>query len=699
MTSDTRDPRHDCLFEPVQIGPKTMKNRFYAVAHSAGLGTTKPFSQAAFRGMKAEGGWAAVCSEYAPVSQDSDESPSISARIWDADDARNLALMAEEVHEHGALAGLELTHLGGYASRNESRVPSLAPTAFPSPYDPTSVPKEMDLDDIARVRRDWTLAARRARDVGFDIVYVYGCSDLPFQFLSPHHNRRTDGYGGSLDNRARLWLELLQDVKEAVGDECAVATRMSMEALLKGGVETDEILKFVEMADPLVDLWDINMESLVAPTDTGPSRFYPQGYQLETTSLVRSATQKPIVGVGRLTDPDRMAQIISSGALDIIGGARPSIADPFLPAKIESGRYSEIRECIGCNVCVMKAEIGGHIGCTQNATAGEEYRRGWHPERYTRATNSDSPVLVVGAGPSGMECAITLAKRGFEVHVAEAEDEVGGHLNWVRQLPGLAEWGRTVEWRAAELTRLPNAQVLTGTRLTDEQILNYGAEIVVLATGASWASDGVSAFAHDPVPVAEQGAPAIFTPEQILVDGIRSPGDTVIVYDADGYFVGPGMAELLAVEGFNTTLVTPLGVVAPKCDYTLEGELLRRRLRERGVQTRTQTTLGSVDVGAVTLIDETGTESAHETSAIVTVTRRVPSDSLYRSLRAATDGQDTETAPTIYRVGDCLTPRIIADAIFDGHRLAMEIDGPDPTTPLPYARERAVVPLRRTDES
>ena len=190
--------------------------------------------------------------------------------------------------------------------------------------------------------------------------------------------------------------------------------------------------------------------------DSGVSRFFPEGYQLEWTGRVREATAKPIVGVGRLTNPDRMAEIIRSGAWDLIGAARPSIADPFLPKKIEEGRYGEVRECIGCNVCVMKAEEGNHIGCTQNATAGEEYRRGWHPERFEPAENRDRDVLVVGAGPAGMECAIVLGKRGFRrVHLVEAEDEIGGIMRWVPRLPGLGEWGRVLNWRAVQLAEAP----------------------------------------------------------------------------------------------------------------------------------------------------------------------------------------------------------------------------------------------------
>ena len=213
-----RDPRHDILFEPVQIGPKRLRNRFYQVPHCSGFGEVKPFSQAEHRATKAEGGWAAVSTEYAPVSIESDESPAVGARMWDSDDAANLGVMCARAHEYGSLAAIELNHSGGHAMCGEARVPSIAPSQLASDYIHHIVPKRMDLDDIARIRRDWVEAAKRARDVGFDIVYVYGGhSYLPMQFLSGFYNHRTDGYGGSFERRARFWLELLTDVREAVG--------------------------------------------------------------------------------------------------------------------------------------------------------------------------------------------------------------------------------------------------------------------------------------------------------------------------------------------------------------------------------------------------------------------------------------------------------------------------------------------------
>jgi dimethylamine/trimethylamine dehydrogenase len=552
----------------------------------------------------------------------------------------------------------------------------------------------MERADIRRVQAEWVRAARRARDVGFDIVYVYGAHGyLPVQFLSPFYNHRTDEYGGSFENRARFWLELLEQVREAVGDDCAVACRVAVEALGPAGVELAEGLAFVSAADELVDLWDVNVGSIAEwSKDSGSSRFFPAGYQLEWTGRVREATAKPIVGVGRLTDPDQMAEVVRSGAWDLIGAARPSIADPFLPHKIEQGRYGEVRECIGCNVCVLKSESFGHLGCTQNATAGEEHRRGWHPERFSRASNADRDVLIVGAGPSGMECAIVLGKRGLRrVHLVDADSEPGGAMRWIPNLPGLGEWRRVVNWRVVQISRLRNVELICGAALDAAAIREYGAEIVVLATGARWSGDGVNATTHTPITGADAGLEWVLTPEQVMLEHKRPPGERVVVYDAEGYFMGAGMAELLALEGHRVQLVTSLDKISPISDQTLEGPLLRRRLHDAGVQMRPGLTLNEIHPRGAVAVDEFDEPLELPADGFVLVTQRRSDDALYCDLSADRDALAGAGIEALHRVGDCVAPRLLADAIFDGHRLGREIDSPDPAVPLPYRRERATV--------
>lgn len=672
------DARHAILFEPVPIGPKTLPNRFYQVPHASGFGSGRPRTQAAFRAVKAEGGWGGVCVEYAPVSADSEETPVVGADIWDDIDAGNLALTAQAIHAHGSLAGLELYHGGSHSINGASRSTRVAPSMRGAPMEWASTARAMSVDDIRRIQRDFVVAALRARDAGFDIVYVYGAHGyLLTQFLSSVTNHRTDAYGGTLENRARFHVETVQAVRDAVGHDCAIATRMCIDGR-EGipGIHVEEMLEVVRMLDPHVDLFDITVGSW--PEDSGTSRYFPEGHERPWALRVREATGKPIVGVGRYTSPDLMAAVIRTGAVDLIGAARPAIADPFLPRKIAEGRYGDVRECTGSNVCILKEEAFAHVGCAQNPTAGEEYRRGWHPEEVPPIDEPSRSALVVGAGPAGMECALTLARRGLSaVHLVDAAEEIGGHLRWVRRLPTLGDWGRIVDWRAIQLDQQPAVEIITGRALSADDIVDYGADIVVLATGARWAADGSQPGTDALI----EGAERCFTPERIMAGERPSPGGRVVVYDAEGYYVGPGIAELLALEGDDVLLLTCHPVVSPVSDGTLEGEFLRRHLREAGVRMEAGVTLEAVSDTAAYGRTSLGEEWQAAADAVVLVTQRVPNDGLAQALRAR--GCD------VHVIGDALLPRMVSEAVFDGHRLAREIDGPHPDVPLPYLRERA----------
>jgi dimethylamine/trimethylamine dehydrogenase len=690
-----REPRHDILFEPVRIGPKTLRNRFYQVPHCTGFGVEKPWTQAAFRGMKAEGGWAAVCTEYCSISPDSDETPYVSARLWDDEDMRALSLMTAKAHEHGALAGVELWHGGVYAESREARLPQLAPSQIGSDLESVVVPKQMDRDDIRRAQAQWVAAAKRARSAGFDIIYVYGSHTyLPTQFLSPVYNHRSDEYGGSFENRARFWLEAIELVKQAVGDDVAIAVRIAADTLELSGVPMDDGLAFIRAADHMVDLWDVVIGSMwgAGRLDSGPSRFFDQGYQMKWSGRAREATEKPIVVVGRFTDPDRMAELVRGGTIDLIGAARPSISDPFLPSKIEQGRYDEVRECIGCNACYSRSIWGSHLGCTQNATAGEEYRRGWHPEKFTRAANADRAVLVVGAGPSGMECATVLGKREMElVHLVDGGDDIGGCMRWITRMPGLGGWGHVIDYRRVQLDRLANVSLGMGTRMTAADVLDYGAQIVIVASGAHWAGDGLGGITRRAIPGADASLPHVLTPEQVMVEGKRPPGSRVAVVDYEGYFTGTAIAEQLRGEGLEVEFVTSHETVSPYSDQTLEGRPVRQRLHDLGVVVHRGMVVDRIVEGGIELEGEFGARSQLEVDGVVLITQRLSDDALYQELAADPAALAAAGIEGLYRIGDCVAPRLIADAIFDGHRLAREIDSDDPSQPLPYLRERPLV--------
>ncbi len=696
-----RDPKHDVLFEPIQIGPKTMKNRFYQIPHCNGFGSEKPLNQAYFRAMKAEGGYAACCTEYCSISPESDDTHRVSARLWDDDDIKNLSVMCDMLHEHDSLAACELWYGGPHAPCMETRAVPRGPSQIPSDFEHLTYCKEMDKDDIREVQQLYVDAAKRARTAGFDIVYVYGShSYLPQQFLTPYYNKRTDEYGGSFENRARFWRETIEQVKEAVGDDCAICVRMSTDMFMgEPGTQLErDCVPFVELCDDIVDVWDINVSGISEwGEDATPSRFYPAGRLLPWQKRIKEVSSKPVLGVGRFTDPDMMVEAIESGCLDIIATCRPSISDPFLPKKIDEGRLDDIRECIGCNICISRWEIGGPpLICTQNATAGEEYRRGWHPEKFSRAENADNDVLVVGSGPAGMECAMVLGKRGMRrVHLVEAQDDMGGIMRWIPQLPGLGEWGRVVNYRRIQIDKLPNVEFIPNTELDANGVKDYGAEIVVVATGGYWATNGLNGCTHDTIPGADASQPWCLTPEQVMRDGKEVPAGRVIVVDDDGYFMGPSIAEKLASDGHQVTLMTHLGHIGPYMHFTLEAPNMHRKLHALKVEMVTYQIPTSMEQGKLTSAHVFDEEHVTEwdADAVVLVTQRRSNEALFRSLKddIGLDALQAEGITGLYRIGDCEAPRLIADCVFSGHRLAREIDSDNPAVPKPFIRERRVI--------
>jgi len=698
----TRDPRYDVLFEPVKIGPKTMKNRFYQAPHASGFsGDLHPRSQARFREIKAEGGWAVVNTSGLSIHPEYDcwGGAEPHSRLWDDDDARNWGLMCDAVHKHDALAGAELIAIGG-GSGFDSRLPARAVSGTVHDTFWSGACYTMDKTDIRELQQCYVRAAQRAQSAGFDIINLAAMqgATVPLMFLMNYFNKRKDEYGGSFENRARFALETLEQLREAVGDSCAITCRFAADTLhgTELGIRVDEEGgAFIELADHLVDFWDLQVGGETIsywPKDTGPSRFFEENFQGKWIARVRPYTSKPIVTVGWLTSPDTMVDLIRSGKVDIIGAARSSIADPFLPKKIEEGRLDEIRECIGCNVCVARYGHGGRIVCTQNATTGEEYRRGWHPERFSQAANRDRNVLVVGAGAAGMECAVVLAERGMKrIHLVEALDKVGGHLNWVADLPGMSAWRRVIDYREMKFDKLSNIDVVTHKKLSAEDVLEYGAEIVVVATGAHWAKDGINRIDRVPIPGADADLPHILTPEQIMVEHKPIVGDRVLVYDCEGYFMGPTIAEKLAQEGHAVLLVTPFPGVGPSMDFTGENLFFIPQLHRLGVEMITSHLVREIEPGTVSGLWGVAPEVPVEWSVdcVVLVTSREPNNALYRQLKSDPDSLSRNGIEAIYRIGDCFAPRMnVADAVFDGHRLAREIDAEDPAEPLPYLRER-----------
>jgi len=677
-----RDPRYDILFEPVRIGPVVARNRFYQVPHCSGMGHRYPQTDASMRGVKAEGGWAVICTQETEIHPTSDISPSNQARNWDDTDIPRLASVADAVHEHGALAAMELVHNGLHAPNRFSRMPPIAPSHAVVDCDDPLQARAMDKADIAEMRRWYREAALRARKAGFDIVYVYAGHDMSLlqHFLSKRHNHRTDEYGGSFDNRLRLFREVIADTRDAVGDRCALAVRLMVDELLgpDGIGSQSEGRDIVAALAEEPDLWDVNISDW--SNDSQTSRFSEEGYQEPYISFVKSLTSKPVVGVGRYTSPDSMARVVRSGIMDLIGAARPSIADPFLPKKIEEGRIDDIRECIGCNICVSGDNTCVPMRCTQNPTVGEEWRRGWHPEIILPASRAE-PVLVVGGGPAGLEAARALTQRGVPVIVAEASQEWGGRVSREARLPGLAAWGRVRDWRMGQLQKSPDVEMYLASALAADDILDYGIPHVALATGATWRHDGVGR-AHR-LPLDFMAAGPVVTPDDLMKNGSSaiSADGPVVIFDDDRYYLASVLAELVARAGRETIYVTPAPVAAAWTTNTLEQPRIQLHLMELGVTIVPLKKLGGRTADTLTLhcvYSGAATQIACDT--LVPVTGRLPEESLWQALQSRSSEWADSGLRNVTRLGDCLAPSIIAAAVYSGHQYAREYDRtPDPS--------------------
>ncbi|MCP4490320.1 MAG: NADH:flavin oxidoreductase [Gammaproteobacteria bacterium] len=667
-----RDPRYDVLFEPVKIGPVTAKNRFYQVPHCTGLGWLRPRMVAALRGMKAEGGWGVVCTEYCSIHPASDDLPHPYASLWDQGDIKAHALMTEQVHAHGGLAGAELWVGGARSTNLFSREVAMDVGHMPNAIGIPFQARKMDRSDIRELRRWHRNAALRARDADFDIVYIYATHDyLLAHFLSAQTNTRSDEYGGLLQNRVRLVRELIEETKEAVGDRCAVAVRFSAD---EGGASDDDLVigehrEMIEMLAELPDLWDINIQDY--SREMGVSRFIGEGSLEAYMSYVKSVTTKPVVSVGRFTSPDAMVSQVNRGIVDFIGAARPSIADPFLPKKIEEGRIDEIRECIGCNICYSGDSTGTPIRCTQNPTMSEEWRLGWHPEKIA-PKGSDSTVLVVGSGPAGLEATRALGLRGYQVLLAEAEHTLGGRVSRESELPGLGEWVRVRNYRVHQIQGMHNVDIYLDNLMDAEHVLAVEAQHIVLATGARWLADGRGL--HNVRPLTQLGPPEqVFTPDDIMAG--RLPEGSTLVYDDDHYYMGNVIAELLATKGIPVTLVTPGTMLSSWGDATSEQRRVQCRMLELGVKIITSHGLAGFD-GCEAQIEcsYTGNRQSIDVEAVVTVTIREPNDELYQELKQQFEGETVYQPESLSRIGDCEAPSIIAGAVYSGHRYARELD-------------------------
>lgn len=681
-----RESRFDVLFEPVQIGPVTAPNRFYQVPHCNGMGHQYPSSMAEMRGIKAEGGWGVVNTEECEISHTSELSGVIESRLWDDSDIPALSRMVERIKAHGALAGIEPAHLGAGAANNYSREIPMGPSARPIDlYEPVHA-RAMDLADIRAFRKMHVDAARRAKRAGFDIIYVYAGHDMTtlMHFLQSNRNDRTDEYGGVLENRVRLMREVLEDTRDAVGDTCAIAVRLAVDEMIgKDGISADgEGRDIVDMLAELPDLWDVNVSGW--ENDSATSRFADEGYQTDYIRFVKDLTTKPVVGVGRFTSPDTMVSMVKGGVLDLIGAARPSIADPFLPRKIQDGRVEDIRECIGCNICVTADFLVHPLRCTQNPTMGEEWRKGWHPERIAPKHATQS-VLVIGAGPAGLEATRALGQRGYDVTLAEAGDRLGGRVTRESQLPGLSQWRRVADYREYQIRQMANVSVFLNSHMTPDQVIEFEADNVVIATGAGWAISGAGRTNRQAIPSDPNAN--VMSVDHIIAG--KRPKGPVVIFDDDHYYMAGVLAEKLRKDGHDIVYVTPAPDVSHWTHNTMEQDRIQSKLMEMGVQIIVQHNMSAIGNDSVEITcNFTDAKRWIPCGTVIPVTMMTPDLSLYDGLLTL----QSDDSSRVLRIGDCYAPGTIAAAVYAGHRYARELGEPA-SDGVPFKRELPALAL------
>lgn len=684
--------RYKILFESVEIGPKKAKNRFYQVPHAMGAGNDMPNTRAAQRGIKAEGGWGVVNTGYCSIHPSSDDRPLPMARLWSEKDIASHVPMVDAVHKYDALAGIEFFHGGAYTANRHTRMPPMSPSGIQQKVSELmdmhlTAPKVMDKKDIKDLIQWHLIATERAIQAGFDIIYCYaGMGFLPYHFLHPRFNRRTDEYGGSLENRSRLMRELITEMKEVAGDRAAIAVRMSTDELLTFRSESSEseAHEFFEINGEFPDLWDIKMSSWFKECPSG--RFAEPGHMEPYNGFVKKLTSKPVVGVGWFTSPDIMAKQINDGILDFVGAARASIADPFLPNKLKEGREDDIRECIGCNICASCYNQGIPVRCTQNPSMGEEWRRGWHPEKI-KSKSSDDSVLVIGGGPAGLEATLSLARRGYSVTIADSNKALGGRINMESKLPGMTSYKRVVDYRINQINQLDNVDVFLDNTLSPDDVLELGFDHVVTATGSTWQP---SIMDEKSTPILIDKTDTIFTPEDIL-NGceLKSP---VIIFDFDYYYMGGLMAEYIKNLGHEVTIITPFDKVSPWSFNSNEIDEIELRLLGKDIRVFTQHRIIRIGDSSVKTIHKVSLEEAEiDRDSLVLVGYRKQNNSLYSELNSRKADLSSSGIKSLQNIGDSNAPGAVVHAVYAGHLYANTFDQEDNDTSDDFKLEYPVI--------
>lgn len=680
--------QYQYLFTPIRIGTTVIPNRVVFAAHLTNLAEENlPGPRlTAYYAERARGGCGLIITEEQSVHP-SDWAYQKLIHGFDPRVLHGYRRMTRAVHEYGTRIFAQINHNGMQASSMYSRRPVLGPSSMVDPIH-REMCKELEQEEIAEIVRGYALVARHVRDGGFDGAELQSShSSLMRQFFSPFYNRRTDEYGGSLENHMRFALQVIEAVRAEIGRDFTLGIRLCGDELIPAGLTLDDVREIARRLEATGQLDFIN-------TSIGEfhnlymvegSMHTPPGYQLFVSTSIREAVKLPVFCTGRIKDPLQAERILREGLADMVDVVRGQICDPHFTRKAREGRTEAIRLCISCNqYCIGRMGLNLSLGCIQTPATGNEQqfppieppaieeptpRKGRvnPPLRTTgvaRQSSSSSPygrgkpiLIVVGGGPAGMQAAKVAAQRGYSVRLYEKERELGGQINLLARVPGRVEFGDASRNLQRELIET-GVEVRTGVEVTAEMIEREAPDAVILASG--------SRPALPPIPGAD--LPHVATVWQVLQSekGAQS-GERVLVFDALGFHQATSVAELLADRGCAVEIVTGMFYVGGDLGITLDLELWYRRALAKGMTLTPNHFLASIGPASATIINNyTGQPRQLESLALVVpVTPQTANDELYFQL----GGKVKE----LYRVGDCLAPRRVEHAILDGERAARSL--------------------------
>ncbi|MCD9624406.1 mycofactocin system FadH/OYE family oxidoreductase 2 [Rhabdothermincola salaria] len=646
------------LFSPLRLGPVTVPNRIVFSAHLTNYAEDgMPSEQhAAYYAARAAGGAGLIITEEHSVHP-TDWPYEKMIHAFHPEVVPGYQRITEAVHRHGVPIFAQINHNGGQASSMYTRLPVWAPSAVPDPLF-REVPKAVDRREIAEIVEGYATVAARCVEGGFDGIELQcSHSSIVRGFLSRATNQRTDAYGGSLENRARILHEIVAAVREAIGRNIALGVRLCGDELIEDGITLDETVEVARMVEGRGQVDYLNTSIGVATASLfmiEASMHIPPEYAMFIPSALRKAVDLPVVGVGRFKDPLQAEKALAEGHADLIGVVRGQIADADFAAKARSGNAHDIRLCLSCNQeCVGRMGLNRWLGCIENPRTGREAELG-----PVIPVGRPKDVLVVGAGPAGLQTAITAAQHGHRVTVVERDDEPGGQVRFAASVPNRAEFGDIVRNLVHESERL-GVTVKYGEEVTPALVRAMRPDVVVVATGA--------------VPVRPWWAPSPDDAEAVpvvdVLDVLRGdvhPEGSVVVFDELGFHQATSVAELLADRGCDVEIITPGMVVGQDLGITLDQENFWIRAHAKGIRQTTDTLVNAVDGPVVqTMHHPTGTPGERRPDWVVLAVPYAPADGLYHALRD--ELADTEIA--VHRVGDAVAPRRAHTAVIDGRRV------------------------------